>query len=65
MPVTAKLDEKAKTLIITVPLMPTPELSKSGKTYVIASTQGNKKTGIKIQGKEVTVGAFAYIPADK
>jgi hypothetical protein len=47
-------------LVITMPLeKPTP--SASGKTMVVASTHGNQKTGVEIDGKEVIVGVNAYI----
>lgn len=47
-------------LIITMPMQqPTP--SASGKTLVVASTHGNQKTGVEIDGKEVIVGLNAYI----
>ena len=40
---------------------PTP--SASGKTLVIASSKGNVKTDLKVNGKEVTIGLNAYISA--
>jgi hypothetical protein len=47
-------------LVITLPLQsPTP--SSSGKTLIVASSEGNKKTGLMIEGKEVVVGVNAYI----
>lgn len=48
-------------LIITMPLQP-PTSSASGKTKVIASTRGNKVL-TTYEGKPVTVGVNAYIPA--
>lgn len=62
MPVTAKIDEVKKTITITMDLSPNPEPSKSGKSLNIASTQGNKKTEAKYKGKQIVVGAFAYVP---
>lgn len=38
---------------------PTP--SASGKTLVVASTRGNMKTAVEIDGKPVTIGLNAYI----
>jgi hypothetical protein len=49
-------------LVLTLPLeKPTP--SASGKTLVVASTHGNQKTSLQIEGKVVTVGVNAYISA--
>lgn len=57
---TVKIDEKAKTLTIVMPLgEPTP--SASGKTLVVASTRGNVKTAALVDGKPVTIGLNAYI----
>jgi len=50
-------------LVLTLPLQ-TPTNSKSGKTLVVASTHGNQKTDVTINGKPVTVGVNAYIKAD-
>jgi len=55
-----QIDEKAKTLVITIPLQE-PTLSASGKTLVVASSHGNMVTGAMIQGKPVVVGLNAYI----
>jgi hypothetical protein len=47
-------------LVLTLPLeKPTP--SASGKTLVVASTHGNQKTSVEVDGKIVTVGVNAYI----
>ena len=55
----ATLDEKGKTLTITLPL--TPGMSKSGKSLVIASTRGNVTfPDLTYKGKPVTVGVNAY-----
>jgi len=49
-------------LVVTLPLeKPTP--SASGKTLVVASTHGNQRTTVQIDGKFVTVGVNAYISA--
>jgi len=48
------------TLIIKVPLS-TPVPSASGKTMVIASSRGNVKTNVLVDGKPLTVGFNAYI----
>ena len=39
---------------------PTP--SASGKTLVVASTRGNMKTALTVDGKPLTIGLNAYIP---
>ncbi len=47
-------------LIITIDLQqPTP--SKSGKTLVVATSNGNKATTAVVDGKPVTIGLNAYI----
>lgn len=49
-------------LVIRIPMQaPTP--SASGKTKVVASTRGNVRTTVEVDGKPVTVGVNAYIPA--
>jgi len=58
------IDEKARKMTIVMPLNKNPRSSKSGKTMVIASTQGNQRTDAKYQGKEVTVGLNAYFKPD-
>ena len=41
------------TLVIRIPIE-APKPSSTGKTLVVASTRGNQKTGIQIDGKDVT-----------
>ena len=53
-----KINEKAGTLTITVPLQD-PKRSKSGKTDVIATASG--ETDKKFKGKQVFVSFNAYI----
>lgn len=56
------MDVKIKdgNLIITIPMQkPTP--SASGKTLVVASTYGNQKTSVEVDGKELILGLNAYI----
>lgn len=49
-------------LTIQIPLEPKPyQLSPSGKTYSVASSHGNQKTAVMIEGKPLTVGLNAYI----
>lgn len=56
-----KIDEKAKTLTITLDL-DAPKVSASGKSLVVASSRGNTVTDAMVNGKPVTVGVNAYIP---
>ncbi len=44
------------------PQTPTP--SASGKTLVVASTRGNQKTGVQIEGKDLHLGVNAYVYAE-
>ncbi len=52
---------KNKKLIITIPINDKPVPSASGKTLVVASSHGNQKTGVIINGKPVIIGVNAYI----
>ena len=47
-------------LVIRMPLR-TPELSKSGKTLIVATSSGLVKTNAQVDGKPVTVGVNAFI----
>lgn len=50
-------------LVIRIPIgraMP----SASGKTLVVASTRGNQKTGLQIDGKDLYLGVNAYVYAE-
>ena len=58
----AELNEKTNELVIRVPLR-TPAPSKSGKTLVVATTGGNLRTAVLVEGKPLTIGLNAYIPA--
>lgn len=49
-------------LIIEMPLQK-PVLSKSKKSLIIASTGWGVKTGAMLDGKLITVGLSAYVPA--
>ena len=49
-------------LVIRIP-MQTPTPSSTGKTLVVATTRGNVKTDLTINGKPVTIGLNAYISA--
>ena len=51
------------TLVIRIPMQP-PAPSVSGKTLVVASTHGNQKAGIQVDGKDVFIGVNAYVYAE-
>jgi len=38
--------------------------SPSGKTLVVASTRGNQKTAVQIDGKDLYLGVNAYVYAE-
>jgi hypothetical protein len=57
-----KVEIKDGHLIISIPVNEPPVRSKSGKSLIVASTNGNQKTGIIVQGKAVVLGVNAYIP---
>jgi hypothetical protein len=50
-------------LVIRIPIA-TATPSASGKTLVVASTRGNQKTGLQIEGKDLYVGVNAYVYAE-
>jgi len=52
---------EGKTLRIDMPITNPPTPSASGKTLVVASTRGNLATTATVNGKNITVGANAYI----
>jgi len=47
-------------LVVTIPLNE-PKPSKSGKTLVVASSNGNQATTATVNGRPVIVGLNAYI----
>ena len=49
-------------LIVEAPVSLRP--SKSGKTTLVASSNGNTKTDVEVNGKTVTIGLNAYISKD-
>lgn len=57
------IDKKSNTLIIKLPLQSPPKPSSTGKTLMVASTNGNKQTDLTVNGKEVHIGVNAYIYA--
>jgi hypothetical protein len=56
---TAKIE--GKELVIRIPLNDPPRPSSSGKTLVVASSNGNKLTDAKVNDQQVIVGVNAYI----
>ena len=58
--VLVKVDIVGNELVITLPLR-TPELSKSGKTLIVATSSGLVSTSAMVDGKAVTVGVNAFI----
>ena len=53
-------DKNSKTFTIKAKVQ--KEDSKSGKSDILVSSKGNKKTGIMYEGKEVIIGLNMYIP---
>jgi len=51
------------TLVVRLPIK-TPTPSASGKTLVVASTRGNQKTGLQIDGMDLYLGVNAYVYAE-
>ena len=49
-------------LIVEIEMNQQPQVSKTGKTLVVASSHGNKATQAKVNGKNIVVGLNAYIP---
>ncbi len=49
-------------LVIRIPIK-RPAPSASGKTLVVASTHGNQKTDVQIEGKDLYLGVNAYVYA--
>jgi len=50
-------------LVIRIPIK-TPTPSASGKTLVVASTRGNQKLALQIDGKDLYLGLNAYSYAE-
>jgi hypothetical protein len=57
------VSREGDTLVIRIPIKKaTP--SASGKTLVVASTRGNQKTGLQIDGNDLYLGVNAYVYAE-
>jgi len=52
-------------LVIRLPINPTPVLSATGKTLVVASSHGNQETAALVNGQPVVVGVNAYIRRER
>lgn len=52
-------------LVIRLPLNPTPVLSATGKTLVVASSHGNQETAAQVNGQPVVGGVNAYIRRER
>lgn len=50
-------------IVIRLPLNNPAPLSATGKSRVVATTRGNIKTAVLVEGQPVTIGVNAYIPA--
>lgn len=57
-----KIDSKRKMLVIELPMNHQPMPSSSGKTLVVASTNGFRQTGATVEGKVVSISINATIP---
>lgn len=55
-----KATVKDNVLMIQIPLN-APRESASGKTLVVASSQGNVQTDLMVNGKPVIIGLNAYV----
>lgn len=47
-------------VVITLPRI--KQVSKSGKTLLVATSNGNRATTATVDGKQVVIGVNAYIP---
>lgn len=54
---------EGKELVIRIPVENPPRPSKSGKSLIVASTNGNQPTNLTVDGKVVTVGLNVYVSA--
>ncbi len=56
-----KVTVEGNELVIRIPMNSPAKPSASGKTLVVASSYGNIKTDVLVEGKPVTVGLNCYI----
>lgn len=59
--IVTKLEKQGEVEMLTISLPIVKRPSSSGKTMVVASTNGNHATSIVIDGKPVIIGVNAYI----
>lgn len=52
-------------LVIRIPVNAPLENSKTGKTFVVASSHGNIQTDLEVEGQQVVIGVNAYIRKPK
>lgn len=57
-PMQATIKDNKLTIVID---LQEPKLSKTGKTYIVASSGGNITTTAKVDGKPVIIGLNAFI----
>lgn len=55
------VDVKKGVMLIELPLISPPVPSKSGKTLIIATTNGNKESDAVVNDQNIIVGCNAYI----
>jgi hypothetical protein len=56
---TAKIENGE--MVIRIPVCNPPVMSKSGKSDIVASTNGNMTTELTVNGRPVVIGLNAYI----
>lgn len=59
--VSVKIEKQGNVEVLTVSIPVVKRPSKSGKSTVVASTNGNLATALQIDGKPVVLGLNAYI----
>lgn len=60
MAIECKYDQKSGKVTIVLDALAEPRESATGKTMVLASTQGNQSTTAQYNGRPLTVGANVY-----
>ena len=56
-----KAEIKGTNLVLTIPINKPMTKSASGKSLVLATTNGNQVTDLDVEGKKLTVGINAYV----
>ncbi len=59
-----KAQIKGGVLYLEIPVTSPPTLTTSGKSLMVASTKGNIKTDVVVDGKPLTVSVNAYVSKD-